>query len=80
MKNTIKMCENCKKINIEKISKIVKEIDNNIAIEIGCQNFCGICSVKAFVILNNIPLIENTEEELIKKITDKLKIGANSYE
>jgi uncharacterized protein YuzB (UPF0349 family) len=73
MNNKIKICNNCKKINLEQLIKVIKELDSNIEINIGCQKFCGICSKKAFVILNNIPIIEDEMDNLIIKIKDKIK-------
>jgi uncharacterized protein YuzB (UPF0349 family) len=71
--NKIKICDNCKKITLDTLLQEIKVIDSEIDISIGCQNFCGICSKKAFVILNNIPIIAETMDELIEEI--KLKIS-----
>lgn len=72
MKTVVKICDNCKNINLDKIKKKIKDIDNNIEIIIGCNNFCGICRTKAFIVLNNIPIIKEDEEDLIVEIKRRL--------
>lgn len=73
MKNEYRICDKCKAVNTKKFVKIIQEIDNDSIIKIGCQNFCGIGRTKPFIILNNIPIIDNTEDELINKIKDKVQ-------
>lgn len=64
----ISICNKCKAINSLSISKKLKEIYPNARYEIGCNNMCGIGRSKVVVILNNKPIIADTEEELINKI------------
>lgn len=73
MKNEYRICDKCKAVNTEKLVKIIQEIDNDSIIKIGCQNFCGIGRTKPFIILNNIPIIGNSEDELINKIKEKIQ-------
>ncbi len=40
----------------------------NVQIQIGCQNFCGIGRSKSFVIVDHIPIIAENEKELIEKV------------
>ncbi|MEG0825909.1 MAG: DUF1450 domain-containing protein [Bacilli bacterium] len=70
--NTFKICNKCKATNAETLSLRLKEIDKDAKIIIGCQNFCGIGATKSFTIVNNIPIIAENEDELIKKIKEKL--------
>jgi len=72
MKTVVKICDNCKNINLDKIIKVIRDIDNDIEIITGCNNFCGICRTKAFIVLNNIPIIKETEADLIDEIKRKL--------
>ena len=54
MQNEYRICDKCKAVDSKKLIKIIKEIDKNCDIKIGCQNFCGIGRTKPFIILNNI--------------------------
>ena len=57
----------------EEIGTLLKEIDANAEIIVGCQNICGICRTKPFTIVNGMPIIASTEDELISKIKEKAK-------
>ncbi len=70
--NKIGICNKCKAVNYKSIIQKVKGLDNNIQINIGCQNFCGIGRTKPFVILNNIPIIAENEDDLLNKINEKI--------
>lgn len=71
--NNYKVCNKCKGFNYQSIIEKIKQFDKDATISIGCQNFCGIGRTKAFIILNNLPIIANTEDELIDKIKEKVK-------
>lgn len=71
--NNIKICDNCPLIDVDTLSKKIRSIDSDAQISIGCQNFCGICSAKAFAILNNIPIIEDDQEKLVVELTKKME-------
>lgn len=73
MKNEYRICDKCKAVNTEKLVKIIQEIDNDSIIKIRCQNFCGIGRTKPFIILNNMPIISDSEDELINKIKEKIQ-------
>jgi uncharacterized protein YuzB (UPF0349 family) len=64
----ISICNKCKAINYLSVLKKVKEIYPDAKYEIGCNNMCGIGRSKVVIILNNKPIIADTEEELINKI------------
>lgn len=70
--NKIGICDKCKAVNHKSIIQKVKRLDNNIQINIRCQNFCGIGRTKPFVILNNIPIIAENEDDLLNKIKEKI--------
>lgn len=72
--NKIGICNKCNGVNYESIIQKIKELDNTIQINIGCQNFCGIGRTKPFVILNHIPIIANNEDELLDKIKEKITL------
>lgn len=66
--NQFRVCDKCKGINLDILLPKLKEIDSSAEIIIGCQNFCGIGAKKPFVICNHVPVVADTEDELIKKI------------
>ncbi len=72
MKNEYRICDKCKGVDHLSLTNKIKEFDPNAEIIIGCQNFCGIGRTKSFVILNHIPIIADTEDELINKIKEKI--------
>lgn len=73
MNNEFRICDKCKAMNVSSIVPKLEEIDPNAKIIRGCQNFCGIGRTKKFAIVNHIPIIADTEEELILKIKEFLK-------
>ncbi|MDD4547670.1 MAG: DUF1450 domain-containing protein [Bacilli bacterium] len=73
MINKIKICDKCKGTNIKSLIPRLKAIDNDINIDVGCHNFCGIGHKKSFAILNNIPITADNEDSLIIEIKTKIK-------
>lgn len=71
--NEFKLCDICAAVDSESIIKKLKEIDPSASIVVGCQGFCAIGAVKPFVIVNGIPVIEETEDEVIAKVKEMLK-------
>ncbi len=72
MANEFKICDKCKATNIDTLIPKLKEIDPEASIDVGCQNFCGIGRTKSFAIVNHVPVIAETEDELIEEIRKKL--------
>jgi len=70
--NQFRVCDKCKKTNLETLLPRLKELDSSAKIVIGCQNLCGIGQTKSFAIVNNIPVIAPSEDELIEKIKEKI--------
>ena len=64
----ISICNKCKSVNYISILKRLKVLFPDAEYETGCNNMCGIGRTNAIIIIDNIPIIANTEEELIKKI------------
>ncbi len=71
-----KVCDKCKGTNIKTLVPKLKEIDSQAQIDIRCHNLCGIGRTKPFVIVNHIPVIADTEEELLAKVREKVKNGS----
>lgn len=72
--NKFGICNKCKGVNMNSLKNKLQEIDSDAEIEIRCQNLCGIGRIKPFVVANHIPIIADSEEELIKKVKKQLKI------
>ncbi len=66
--NEFRICDQCKGTNVKSLKSKLEALDPNAKIMIGCQNMCGIGRTKPFVIVNHIPVIANTEEELLEKV------------
>ncbi len=71
--NEIHLCDKCKKVNAHYIKEQVLRIDPNIKIKMGCVNMCGVGRMKPFAILNKIPIIAESNEELVELIRKKIK-------
>ena len=71
--NEFRICDICKAVDEVSLSKRLQELDPNCTIEVGCQGFCGIGATKTFVIVNGIPAIADTEEEVIDKVKQMMK-------
>ncbi len=72
MANEFGICDQCKATNVDTLIPKLKEIDPEASITVGCQNFCGIGRTKSFAIVNHVPVMAETEDELIEEIRKKL--------
>jgi uncharacterized protein YuzB (UPF0349 family) len=70
--NEFKVCDICAAVNSESMIRRLKEIDPEAEIIVGCHGFCGIGATKPFVIVNGIPAIATTEDEVIDKVKEML--------
>jgi len=68
--NEFKVCDICEAVNSESIIKRLKEIDPQAEVIVGCHGFCGIGATKPFVIVNGIPAIATTEDEVIERVKE----------
>ena len=66
--NQFRVCDKCRATNLDSLLPKLQKVDSNAEVIIGCQNFCGIGAKKPFVICNHIPIVADTEDELIDKI------------
>lgn len=66
----IKVCDKCRKTNIDTLLPKLKNIFPDAKYKIGCTNMCGIGATKSFVVLDFLPVIAEDEDELIKKLLD----------
>lgn len=68
--NQFKTCNICKGFNSDSLVEKLKKLDANAEIMIGCQSFCAVGASKPFVIVNGIPVIGETEDEVIAKVSN----------
>lgn len=72
MKNKYELCPKCKATNIDSLINKIKKIDKNAEFVIRCIGFCGIGREKIVIILNHIPVIGITENEVINMIKERI--------
>ncbi len=70
--NEFKVCDICVAVNSESIIERLKELDPKAEIIVGCHGMCAVGAVKPFVIVNGIPAIADTEDEVIAKVKDMM--------
>ncbi len=70
--NEFKVCDICEAVNSESMIRRLKEIDSEAEIIVGCQGFCAVGAEKPFVIVNGVPIIDETEDKVIEKVKKML--------
>lgn len=70
--NEYKVCDICEAVDSESIMKRIKEMDSKADFIVGCHGFCAIGATKPFVIVNGVPVIAATEDEVIEKVREIL--------
>lgn len=69
----IELCDKCKATNIKSLVPKIKDISDEIEVKVHCIQFCGIGRDKIVVLLDHVPIIAETEDEIIEKISIKIK-------
>jgi uncharacterized protein YuzB (UPF0349 family) len=70
--NEFKICNKCRGYDFEELKKELEKLDSSAKIIVGCQSMCAIGAKRPFVIVNGIPVIEESIEEVIKKVKEML--------
>lgn len=70
--NEFKICNKCRGYDFEELKKELEKLDPGAKIMVGCQSMCAIGAKRPFVIVNGIPVIEESIEEVIKKVKEML--------
>lgn len=68
--NEFKTCNKCAGFDSEDLLKKLKELDSSAKVIVGCQSMCAIGFKNPFVIVNGIPVIGDSIDELIDKVKD----------
>lgn len=68
----IELCDKCKATNIKSLVPKIKSLSNDIEIQVHCIQFCGIGRDKIVVLFDYMPIIGNTEEEVLEKLKELL--------
>jgi uncharacterized protein YuzB (UPF0349 family) len=66
--NEFRTCNICQGFDSEKVVEGLKKLDSNANIIVGCQSMCAIGARQPFVIVNGIPVIGESEEDVLKKV------------
>ena len=72
--NEFKICNVCQKDQKDTLEPKLKKLDPNANIIVACQGFCAIGATREFCIVNGLPVIADTEEELIELVREKISI------
>ncbi len=71
--NKFGICHKCKAIDYKVLEAKLKELDNDVVIDIRCHNICGIGRTRPFVIVNHIPVISDDIDDLMIKVEQMIK-------
>ena len=70
--NEFKTCNKCSGFNGDELVKKLKELDGNAKVMVACQSMCAVGAKNAFVIVNGIPVMAKTIDEVIEKVKEMI--------
>lgn len=70
--NEFKTCNKCSGFNSDELVGKLKELDSNAKIIVGCQSMCAIGYKMPFVIVNGIPVMASSIDELVEKVRESI--------
>jgi len=68
--NEFKTCNKCSGFDGDELARRLKELDSSAKVIVACQSMCAVGYKMPFVIVNGIPLMANTIDELIEKVKE----------
>ena len=68
--NEFKTCNKCSGFDSEDLVNKLKKLDSDAKVIVGCQSMCAVGFKNPFVIVNGIPVIGNSVDELIDKVKE----------
>lgn len=70
----IEICDKCKGTNSKSLLSKIKKLYPNVSIKLGCIQFCGVGRDNIVILVNHIPIIGKTEDEVLEKLKEMLSI------
>lgn len=71
--NEFKTCNICSGFDGDLLKDKLEKLDPSASIDVKCQSMCAIGSKGPFVIVNGIPVMDNTVDGLILKVENMIK-------
>lgn len=66
------VCDKCKGTNVKSLVPKLRTLDPTAEIKTRCIRFCGVGREKIVILMNQVPIIGETEEEILGKIKEKM--------
>ena len=70
--NEFKTCNKCSGFNGDELAEKLKEVDSTAKVMVACQSMCAVGAKNPFVIVNGIPVIAPTIDEVIEKVKEMI--------
>ena len=70
--NEFKTCNKCSGFDGNELARRLKEVDSESKVIVACQSMCAVGAKRPFVIVNGIPVIASTIDEVIEKVRDMI--------
>lgn len=70
--NEFKTCNKCSSFDGNILAQRLKEIDSTAKVVVACQSMCAVGAKRPFVIVNGIPVMGDTIDEVIEKVKEMI--------